>query len=141
MKKLLSATVVALCLSAAVAHADVIGVHIGSVHAPKAEWNNVNPGIYYRHESPDWYKNVVVGTYYNSERRQSAYAGVVYPLTDNIDVTVGAITGYKRAPVLPLVVPSFHFNVSGPWDARIHYLPKVEKSGAHVLHLSIERRF
>lgn len=133
---------------------DTVGVHIGSHHWPASAWNNVNPGLYVQGtiNSPSgevgWGPGnllpngrYVAGGYYNSERRGSAYVGYVYPVTSYLDVVVGAITGYKAAPILPLVVPSVHVGLGGGWSARLNYLPKIESSGAHVLHLSLERKF
>lgn len=122
---------------------DTFGVHVGSYHVEKVDpvtnkgWNNTNPGAYLR------WDNVVVGTYYNSIRKQSVYAGYVYPLTDNIDVVVGAVTGYNgpgysAKAVMPMVVPSFHFAVAKDVEARVHFLPKAAKGGATAIHFSLE---
>lgn len=121
-----------------------MGVHVGSQHFPASSWNNVNPGIYFRGtiNNAGWASgDYVVGSYYNSERKGSAYVGYVYPVSDHFDMVVGAITGYKAAPVLPMVVPSVHFLLVSDVELRIHYLPKIDKGGAHVVHLSLERRF
>ena len=67
MKRL--AIMVALALAGA-AHADTLGFHIGSQHFPARDFNDANPGAYYIHSS-----GATIGTYYNSERRQSVYAG------------------------------------------------------------------
>jgi len=122
---------------------DVIGVHVGSYHLEKMDvtagrpWNNANPGVYAR------WDNVVVGTYYNSIRKQSVYAGYVYPLVDHFDVVVGAITGYNgpgysAKPIMPMVVPSMHFPISNGVEGRVHFLPKAAKGGANVIHFSLE---
>lgn len=122
-----------------------VGVHVGSKHWPQAEWNNVNPGVYLRGSinSSAWAPNgdYVVGSYYNSERRQSAYVGYIVPVAPGVDVIVGGISGYRRATILPMVVPSVHFPLVDNWSARVSFLPKVEKSGANVMHLSLERKF
>lgn len=128
---------------------DGAGMHIGSKHFPAHDWNNRNPGIYLTGEVSglstsysQWANGRwVAGTYYNSERKESFYVGRILPVFDNLDVVVGAITGYKAYAVMPMVVPSVHFRVVGNWSARIHYLPKVASDGAHVVHLSIERKF
>lgn len=124
------------------------GMHVGSHHFPNEGWNNVNPGVYLRgsinsrSDELRWLDgDYVVGAYYNSERKGSLYAGRIYPIAANLDVVVGVISGYKAAPILPMVVPSVHFRLLDGWNARVHYLPKIEKSGAHVVHLSLERKF
>jgi hypothetical protein len=144
------------------AHADVVGVHVGSYHTSKQDstagkpWNNVNPGIYYMWDNeglssflPDG--RYVIGTYFNSIRKQSAYVGYVYPVTDYLDVVVGVVSGYSGEaangrrysgyPVMPLIVPSFHFPLYDGVEARVHVIPKVAKGGAAAVHFSVEMRF
>lgn len=130
------------------ANAEVVvhtaGVHIGSKHFPQNNWNNSNPGVYLRgtiNNAGLANGDYVVGTYYNSERRQSAYIGYVYPVMDNVDVVLGVISGYNRMAVLPMVVPSVHVPLVDGWNARLSFLPKIERSGSNVVHLSVERRF
>lgn len=121
-----------------------MGVHIGSHHFPAQQWNNSNPGVYLKADvaGPAYLSgSYVLGTYYNSERNQSAYLARVYPLFRNVDVAVGVISGYKRAAVLPLVVPSVRLDLWDNWVGRLSVLPKVEKSGSWVAHLSVERNF
>lgn len=123
-----------------------VGVHVGSLHSNNRDnvagrnWNNVNPGLFVRRD------NVVVGTYYNSIRKESFYVGYVYSVTDWLDVTIGAVSGYaapgySAKPVMPLVVPSVHFDVMHNVAARIHLIPQVSKGGASAVHLSMEYRF
>lgn len=148
------------------ANADTLGVHVGSVHGTKLDttagkpWNNTNPGVYYMTEVegsdllglsivPDG--RYVIGTYYNSIRKQSVYVGYVYPVTDYLDVVVGVVTGYNgkadngRAysgyPVMPMLVPSVHFPLYDNVEARVHVIPKVAKGGAAAVHFSVEVRF
>ena len=117
----------ALLLLPASALAGTVGLHLGSVHLPKKDFNNVNPGIYYR-----WDNGATLGTFYNSERRQSVYAGWSWQW-GWAGLTAGAITGYRRSAVLPLLAPSVKL---GHW--RVVVLPKVEKTGATVIHLTME---
>ena len=117
---------VALCLGAP-AMAGTLGVHIGSHHFPSKDFNNVNPGLYYVADN-----GATVGTYYNSERKQSVYAGYTTEF-GWLRVQVGVITGYQGR-VLPLVAPS----VGLGHGFRLTALPKVERSGASVIHLSWE---
>ena len=127
MKRL--AIMVALALAGA-AHADTLGFHIGSQHFPAQQYNNFNPGAYYIHSS-----GATLGTYYNSERRQSVYAGWTWDYGP-WRLQAGAITGYRRAAVLPLIAPS----VSLGYGFRLTVLPKVERGGSSVLHLMYERK-
>ena len=125
MKRL--AIMVALAL-AGTAHADTLGFHIGSQHFPAKQYNNFNPGAYYIHSS-----GATIGTYYNSERHQSVYAGWTWDYGP-WRLQAGAITGYRRAAVLPLIAPS----VSLGYGFRLTVLPKVERGGASVIHLTWE---
>ena len=127
MKRL--ALLVALALAGA-AHADTLGFHIGSQHFPAKQYNNFNPGAYYIHSS-----GATVGTYYNSERRQSVYAGWTWDYGP-WRLQAGAITGYRRADVLPLIAPS----VSLGYGFRLTVLPKVERRGSAVVHLTWEMK-
>ena len=125
MKRL--ALLVALALAGA-AHADTLGFHIGSQHFPAKQYNNFNPGAYYIHSS-----GATIGTYYNSERRQSVYAGWTWDYGP-WRLQAGVITGYRRAAVLPLIAPS----VSLGYGFRLTVLPKVERNGSSVVHLMYE---
>lgn len=121
-----------------------VGVHVGSHHFPSQSWNNSNPGLYLMADvkGPAWITGAyAVGTYYNSERKQSAYVARVFNVYGPIDVAVGVISGYSRSPVLPLVVPSVRLDIGDNWAGRVHFLPKVEKSGSYVVHFSVERKF
>lgn len=111
---------------------DTIGVHLFSHHFPAENYNNVNPGLYYRlAEGP------VMGFYRNSVRRLSIYAGYTFEW-GRFDLTLGAVTGYEYA-AQPLVVPSVAlFTVRGV-TGRLAYIPHIEKRiGSNVLHFAIE---
>lgn len=131
--------IIALCVACGQAKSDTrVGLHLGSYHT-SGNWNNFNPGVYVYHNG--W----TAGTYYNSERSQSAYAGYTFegalvgPFSYGL--TVGAITGYARARVLPMVVPSVSFHATERASARLSFIPPFEKNGAAVFHLSVEYRF
>ena len=115
---------------AGVASAGTLGLHIGSQHYPARAYNNANHGVYYIHSS-----GATVGTYYNSERRQSVYAGWTWDYGP-WRLQAGAITGYRRAAVLPLIAPS----VSLGYGFRLTVLPKVERRGSAVVHLTWEMK-
>lgn len=149
MKSVIAIAIATLCLSANAEGTqnsfapDSIGVHIGSVHSSKIDpvankpWNNSNPGVYAR------WDNIVVGTYYNSIRKQSLYAGYVYQVTDNIDVVIGAVSGYngpgyRAKPVMPMVIPSVHFKVWENTSVRINIAPGVGKGSATAINFALE---
>jgi hypothetical protein len=119
------------------AHAATIGAHIASQHYPQRDWNNVNPGLYLRTDA-----GLTFGTYRNSERVQSFYAGWTCERNAgpvSFAATAGLITGYRRATVLPMLVPSVALPAVDGWRARISFVPRFEKSGSNVVHLSVER--
>jgi hypothetical protein len=113
-----------------------VGAHLRSWHSQPG-YNNDNPGLYIR-SADGW----TAGTYRNSERRQSTYAGRTLSthLGSHVEasLTLGAITGYRRAEVLPLVVPSLR--IGSDIGLRIAYLPPIEKTGSHVVHIAAEWR-
>jgi hypothetical protein len=115
-----------------------IGLHVASHHS-KPGFNNFNPGIYV--ETTDGY---TAGTYDNSESHQSYYAGRTFEAQvlphASVAVTVGAITGYRAAPVLPLVVPTLRIPLADKVSTRFAFIPRVEKKGAAAVHLMLEYR-
>jgi hypothetical protein len=112
--------------------ADTIGLHIASHHAPAKNYNNSNPGIYYRSDE-GW----TVGGYRNSLRKTSVYAGYTWKF-GVLDVTTAGVTGYFNK-VQPLLVPSISLFTYQGITPRIAYIPRVEKKiGSHVLHLMVE---
>ena len=113
----------------------IIGVHTLSLHSAPG-FNGVNPGLYV--ETPDGW---TAGAYYNSERRWSVYGGKTLPVTGPIDLTIGAVSGYKAAPLFPLVVPSLRFPLRDGFTLRLALIPKVSHGGAFALHAMIEKRF
>src|SRR5512143_2201799 len=128
--------ILVLSLMSGAAAAQTVGLHIGSAHA-HGGLNPVNPGLYVRGE------NWTAGTYYNSERRQSFYAGYTIETSGRISfaLTAGAVTGYHSRPVMPLLVPSVavHF---GNEAVRIGIIPRPPVTGASAaLHLMVERHF
>jgi len=122
-----------LALFCAPAAAATIGLHLGSLHSTSG-WCDYNPGVYARLDS-----GATFGAFRNSECRTSAYAGWTWEVKRgklSAALTAGAITGYVARPVLPLFVPSIKVSV-----VRLSYTPKINRSGAHALHFSIERDF
>ena len=122
------------------ARAQTVGLHLASVHSAPG-FNNSNPGIYLRTRG-GW----TAGVYRNSEWRTSTYAGwtasteVAGPV--RAELTMGLITGYRVAPVLPLLAPSLRVGGDTGPALRLTVLPKVHaKQGASVAHLSTEWSF
>ena len=115
------------------ARAGTIGVHVASMHFPERDFNNFNPGLYYRSDL-GW----TAGAYRNSLRQVSAYAGYTWE-RGVFGLTAGAVSGYAGNSVQPLLVPSMSvFAVHGA-TARLAFIPRVEKRiGSHVLHLMME---
>lgn len=124
-------------LLASSAHADTLGLHIGSWHEGGG-YNNVNPGLYWRDDS-----GLTIGAYRNSLERTTAYAGWTWThrIGSGVDVglSIAGATGY-RMTVTPMVLPSVGIRLGGDWSARIGWLPKIDpKRGTNVLHLTLER--
>lgn len=132
MKQTIAAIAAALCMVAPASAQDKYGLHLGSVHFPKDEFNNFNPGAYAR-----WNNGLTVGGFYNSERRVSLYAGYTYEI-GRFAVTMGAVTGYRRSKVLPMVIPTLRVGSIHGVDMRLAFIPKLEKGMSNALHLMLE---
>ena len=82
----------------------------------------------------DW--TVAGGWYYNSERRGSTYAYGRYAFYQqhrwDLGVGVGAVTGYRRAAVIPMAFPEVCYD----WLCAVAF-PRVETTGANVLGLRL----
>ncbi len=118
----------------------ILGLHLMS-HHDTGNFNNVNLGIYLKHDS-----GATVGTYYNSLKRQSYYGGYTLTPIDsipNLDVTVGVVTGYPKMPVAPMVIPSYTFYKRDDGiRARAAFLPKFgDIQPANVIHFMVEKSF
>jgi hypothetical protein len=117
-----------------------VGLHLVSKHSNNnADWENTNPGLY-----AVWSNGATVGTYHNSMRRQSVYAGWSgnWPITQRVSagITLGAITGYSR-PVLPLIVPSLRVGITDHAALRLSFIVNPLKNSAHAVHVSAEWSF
>ena len=128
------ATGIAFGMAAQDCKAGTIGIHVASVHS-QSGYNNFNPGLYYKHDN-----GATVGTFRNSERRQSFYAAWTWEFFDErLGLTAGAVTGYSRAAVFPMLVPSLKFRVGDLGAVRLSLLAPPRE--AMAVHLSFERRF
>lgn len=124
--------IAAASLSGPVSAADV-GLHLASKHA-KHGYQNANIGAYVRLDS-----GLTFGALRNSEDRFSTYAGWTWETKGGMfALTAGAITGYRRADVSPLVIPSMRIPLGDRFAARVSYVPKPHDSGSSAVHLSVE---
>lgn len=115
------------------ARAGTIGIHLASMHFPERDFNNFNPGVYYRGDA-GW----TAGGYRNSLRDVSVYAGYTWE-RGVFGLTAGAVSGYAGKKVQPLLVPSVSVLTVRGATARVAFIPRVEKRiGSHVLHLMME---
>lgn len=121
--------VLALALFAASVQAEVtVGLHLASVHT-EDNYNNDNLGGYVK------VGNIVVGSYYNSVRRQSTYAAYVWQMGP-VAIATGLITGYRNEAV-PLIAPSVAYH-----GVRLTVIPQVPGvTKVTVMHLSLEHTF
>lgn len=145
-----------LVLLSTLAQAGTFGIHTVSQHLDgDKDYSNVNPGVYYIADS-----GLTAGYVRNSFKRNSVYLGQAFT-HDRYSLLVGGITGYKEERIAkecpragyvgcytvsgdskynikPLLVPSV---VSDKWQgiaARLSYIPKMGKHGAHLFTLSLE---
>ena len=105
-----------------------------SVH-DRPGYNGINYGAGVEHAvTRDW--NVAGGWYHNSERRGSGYAYGRYSVYKkhhwDFGIGVGAVTGYRRAAVVPMAFPE----VCYAWLCAVAF-PRVEATGANVLGLHL----
>ena len=80
-----------------------------SYHAGlEGNYNEVHPHARYTYES------VIGGAYYNSESSTSFYFGLEKPITDNVNIEFGGVTGYSTGDILPfmrVVYEEEHYNL------------------------------
>jgi len=80
--------------------------------------------------------SVAGGWYYNSEYRGSTYAYGRYAVYKqeswDVGISVGAVTGYQRAAVVPMAFPE----VCYAWVCGL-FAPRVESTGANVLGIRL----
>ena len=128
------------------AHAATFGVHLGSVHYPGGSYqNNFNPGVYLRTDD-----GITVGTYYNTLRRISVYAGYTYEYGP-VGLMGGVVTGYQPKLIdglsygqgkalTPMLALSLRLPPLGGFKPMVMLVPAFRSSPA-VLHLAFEYRF
>jgi hypothetical protein len=114
----------------------ILALDIGTVHfGPGSEaMNNSNPGIYARFNN-----GATGGVYFNSVRKVSSWAGYSMETPNKrFALTIGAVTGYQKAPVLPLVLISATQKFGGV-TARASLITPT-KFNVGGVHLSLERK-
>ena len=105
-----------------------------SVH-DRSGYNGINWGAGVEHAvTKDW--TAAGGWYYNSERRGSGYVYGRYSVYKKHDwdfgIGVGAVTGYRRADVLPMAFPEMCYS----WVCAVALL-RVEAAGANAVGLRL----
>jgi len=135
---LIALVVTLLATFAPSANAATVGLHLATAHFGGHDLRASTPGLYIRAEN-----GFTAGTYRNSYDRTSTYAGWTWQTDDQrLALTVGAVTGYDAARVMPLLVPSARVPLGAGFAARFSFIPKPVKSGhAAGLHLSLETSF
>jgi hypothetical protein len=113
----------------------IVSVHLLSLHDAPG-FQAVTPGLSIREPET----GLTVGILKNSEGGDSVFAGKLME-HKNYGLFIGAITGYKSASVLPMVVPSYKINLANDVNLRFSYLAKVNSNGANAIHFSIEKKF
>ena len=118
----------------------IIGVHLGSVHSERG-FNDFNPGLY-----ASWSNGATAGFYHNSESRLTVYGGWTHHFDVRVlgatpSVFLGLGTGYSRARIVPMIVPSVTWPIGRHLGVRVSYAAKVQKTGAHAVHFSLDYRF
>lgn len=93
------------------------GVHTLSIHAPKRDFNNVNPGFYLREAN-----GVQYGLLSNSYKETSLY--LAYQRQTWLgDILVGAASGYPGRKFTPMLAWSKRFSLGDDQYIRTAVLP------------------
>jgi hypothetical protein len=129
---LLGMAAIGYCSKAQAQH--VLGAHMATAHFG-ADLKAETPGLYARHSN-----GATAGFYRNSYGQWSTYAAWSWQTPGKtLALTVGAVTGYPAARVMPLVVPSARVPLWQGAALRLAYIPKPLRHGtAAGLHLAIE---
>lgn len=114
----------------------MIGLDLYTLHRDSHGLCNDTYGIYGTADS-----GLSAGLFKNSECAVGAWAGynaqtntlTVAGMRASAGVVVGAIAGYRMAPVLPLMVPSIKLGI-----VRFSYLPRSPGAQTDGIHISIE---
>lgn len=114
----------------------MIGLDLYTIHRAPQGLCNDTVGIYYVGQD-----GLGAGLIKNSQCHVGAWAAytaqtntlTIARMPMSAGVTVGAIAGYRMAPVLPLLVPSIKIGVF-----RFSYVPRPPGAQSDGLHISIE---
>lgn len=102
------------------------------------DFNEQNVGLGYMSEN-----GLLGGVYNNSYNKPSVYAGknFSYPLNGLLSagVTVGGVTGYPAAPVLPMIVPELSANLGDDTKLALMLEPPLGNKTKGALALQIRR--
>lgn len=117
-------------------------LHAGSYHAEPG-YNNDTPGIGALCPiDGDW--SLAAGTYFNSVRKQSVYAGAVWQPIKLGPVKAGLygglVTGYRKG-AMPFGAVAFSANLWRGVDAHLIAVPKVEGLTPATAALSFSMKF
>jgi hypothetical protein len=114
---------------------------LASYHFQTRNLNEFNPGLGV--EVPYAAVRFVGGEYRNSFERTSWYAGATWTPwrigPARVGIIGGAITGYTRHPVLPMVLPTLQIEGSAV-GANLYYAPRI-KDGSSVVGLQVKFRW
>lgn len=115
-----------------------LGLQLGTYFNGPGSFRVENPGIYAKFS-----EGVTVGGYRNSEKNISIYAGYTFATSDRLfTLSVGGITGYARATVMPVIIPSIRLaNIEGVELRLSFFLPKLERTRTNGINLLIEKTF
>lgn len=121
----------------------IIGLHLWSTHFGACyetplgcrQYESETTGIYWIAPS-----GLTLGGYTNSYGKESFYAGWTFETEDKrFALLVAGVHGYPRMTILPAVVPSVRFPMTDKTSLRISGVPKVERGGAALIHIALER--
>ena len=132
------------CLSAVAA----VGLHLASWHAYPGV-NNFNPGGLVRADCEILWAQPQIGTFYNSESNVSFYGALEWEYDRDAFLTpfltLGAATGYKVYPVVPLVSGGlralFDIPFIGDVGVGVGVTPPFGEYGTFVVHAVVDLRF
>jgi hypothetical protein len=121
----------ALVLATPPAAAQTLGLHLATAHQ-RGGYQAATPGLYWRSAG-----GCTLGWLRNSEGTPSLYAARTWQ-HGPWALTAGAISGYRSAPLSPLLVPSLRAPLAHGLALRLSLIPKARRDGSSALHLSIE---
>lgn len=124
----------------------VIGLHVLSLHNPNCYQDDARQCVAYNKQTTGIYARAPsgfsFGGYTNSYGHPSAYAGWTWHTPNGrFALTAALVTGYPAKPLRVLAMPSVRFDLPHDWTLRLVGGPRVEKQGAAVLHIALERPF